>query len=57
MVDTQNGMAALLERIALALEARAESKPATVSEGFFDYGKKVYCNIVKGNQDGWYTRQ
>ena len=42
----------LLARIAAAQEAIANPE---VQEGFFDYGKKVFCNITKGNGDGWYT--
>lgn len=44
----------LLERIATALEANTKQPAA---QGFIDYGKKVYCNITKGNGDGWYTLQ
>ena len=52
MTKTMQEMTALLERIAQALEKTAQ--PA-VSEGFCNYGQKVYCNITKGNGDGWYT--
>lgn len=41
-----------LDRIATALEAAAQ--PAT-AEGFFEYSQKVFCNVAKGNGDGWYT--
>lgn len=41
----------ILARIAIALEAQ-NSK---LNEGFSDYGQKVYCNLTKGNGDGWYT--
>lgn len=44
----------LLARIAVALESRNQP---TVKQGFFDYGSKVYCNITKGNGDGWYSLQ
>ena len=47
-------MTELLERIAKALEKTAQP---TTSEGFYSYGQKVYCNITKGNGDGWYTLQ
>ncbi len=44
-------MTALLNRIAIALET--QSQP-TAPEGFFGYGQKVYCNLTKGNGEGWY---
>ena len=52
MTHNMNTVSDLLERIAIALEAR--NQPA-LQEGFFDYGKKVFANIVQGNGDGWYT--
>ncbi len=39
-------------RMAAALERQASP---VVSQGFFDYGLKVYCNVTKGNGDGWYS--
>ena len=45
-------MIALLERIAIALETPAQP-PAP--EGFCGYGQKVYCNLTKGNGEGWYV--
>lgn len=42
----------LLTRIAVALESRNQP---VVKQGFFDYGLKVYCNLTKGNGDGWYS--
>ena len=42
----------LLERIATALEASSKQPAA---QGFIDYGKKIYCNVTKGNGDGWYS--
>ena len=45
-------MLPLLERIAIALEAAAQP---TTAEGFFEYSQKVFCNVAKGNGDGWYT--
>ncbi|NJM99197.1 MAG: hypothetical protein HC800_20510 [Phormidesmis sp. RL_2_1] len=41
----------LLARIALALESR--NQPS--KRGFFDYGITIYCNVAKGNGDGWYS--
>lgn len=41
-----------LQRIANALENRAKPQ---ASLGFFDYARKVYCNTVNGNGDGWYS--
>jgi hypothetical protein len=52
MTQTMQAMSELLERIAIALETPAQS-PAP--EGFFGYGQKVYCNLTKGNGEGWYT--
>ena len=52
MAQTMQAMTALLERIAIALETSAQPP---VSEGFFGYGQKVYCNLTKGNGEGWYT--
>ena len=40
----------LLQQILAALEASA--KPAVV-EGFSDYSQTVFCNVAKGNGDGW----
>ena len=54
MHSTIQDILPLLERIAVAQEAIAN--PA-VQEGFFDYGKKVFCNVTKGNSDGWYSLQ
>ncbi len=42
---------ALLRQILSALETSAQ--PAVV-EGFSDYSKTVFCNLTKGNGDGWY---
>ncbi|NJM99203.1 MAG: hypothetical protein HC800_20545 [Phormidesmis sp. RL_2_1] len=42
----------LLERIAVALESRDQPR---VKQGFSDYDQKVYCNVTKGNGDGWYS--
>jgi hypothetical protein len=52
MTQTMQAMSELLERIAIALETPAQPP---VSEGFFGYGQKVYCNLTKGNGEGWYT--
>jgi hypothetical protein len=52
MTQTMQAMTALRERIAIALETSAQPP---VSEGFFGYGQKVYCNLTKGNGEGWYT--
>ena len=52
MTQTMQVMNELLERIAVALEAAAQPP---ISEGFFDYGQKVYCNLTKGNGEGWYV--
>ena len=52
MTPTLQTVNALLERIAIALETSAQP---TLSEGFFDYGQKVYCNLTKGNGEGWYS--
>ena len=52
MTQTMQAMTELLERIAIALET--QSQP-TAPEGFYDYGPKVYCNLTKGNGEGWYT--
>jgi hypothetical protein len=52
MTQTIQAMTALLERIAIALETPAQPP---ISEGFFGYGQKVYCNLTKGNGEGWYT--
>ena len=41
-----------IERIAVALERQASP---SLPEGFCDYGLKVYCNVSKGNGDGWYS--
>lgn len=51
MTTTVQEMTELLERIAKALEKIAQ--PAA-PEGFYSYGPKVYCNVAKGNGDGWY---
>jgi hypothetical protein len=42
----------LLSRIAVAAESSARQ---TVRQGFFDYDLKIYCNLVKGKGDGWYS--
>lgn len=47
-----NTVADFLKRIAIALEARTQPAP---QEGFFDYGRKIFANVVQGNGDGWYT--
>lgn len=50
-----NQIAQLIEqmtRIATALERQATP---VMSQGFCDYGLKVYANITKGNGDGWYS--
>ena len=52
MTQTMQAMTELLERIAIALETPAQPP---ISEGFFGYGQKVYCNLTKGNGEGWYT--
>lgn len=52
MTQTMQELTALLNRIAIALETTAQPP---VSEGFFGYGQKVYCNLTKGNGEGWYT--
>lgn len=52
MTQTMQEMTALLNRIAIALETQAQP---TAPEGFCGYGQKVYCNITKGNGEGWYT--
>ncbi|MEM9946923.1 MAG: hypothetical protein AAF810_12770 [Cyanobacteria bacterium P01_D01_bin.36] len=52
MTQTMQAMTELLERIAIALETTAQPP---VAEGFFNYGQKVYCNLTKGNGEGWYT--
>jgi hypothetical protein len=52
MTQTMQAMIELLKRIAIALETTAHPP---VSEGFFSYGQKVYCNLNKGNSEGWYT--
>jgi len=52
MTQTTQTMIALLERIAIALETPAQP-PAP--EGFCGYGQKVYCNLTKGNGEGWYV--
>lgn len=52
MTQTIQAMTELLERIAIALEASAQPP---ISEGFFGYGQKIYCNLTKGNGEGWYT--
>ena len=52
MTQTMQEMTALLNRIAIALEAQAQP---SAPEGFYDYGQKVYCNITKGNGEGWYS--
>ena len=54
MHSTIQDILPLLERIATAQEAIANPE---VQEGFFDYGKKVFCNITRGNGDGWYSLQ
>lgn len=54
MHSTIQDILPLLARIAAALEVTV--KPA-VPEGFFDYGQKVFCNVTKGNGDGWYRLQ
>lgn len=54
MHSTIQDILPLLARIAAAQEAIAN--PAA-QEGFFDYGKKIFCNITKGNGDGWYSLQ
>ena len=41
-----------IERMAAALERQASP---VVPQGFCDYGLKVYCNVTKGNGDGWYS--
>jgi len=41
-----------MERIAAALERQASG---VVPQGFCDYSLKVYCNVSKGNGDGWYS--
>ena len=51
MSKIMNEIVTSLKRIAIALEATALPAP----EGFFNYGPKVYCNVSKGNSDGWYT--
>ena len=52
MTQTMEAMTELLERIAIALESQPQQM---VPEGFHDYGQKVYCNLTKGNGEGWYT--
>jgi hypothetical protein len=52
MTQTMKEIIALLQRIEIALETSAQPP---VSEGFFGYGQKVYCNLTKGNGEGWYT--
>ncbi|PZO16892.1 MAG: hypothetical protein DCF25_11905 [Leptolyngbya foveolarum] len=50
-----NQTAQLIEqmmRMATALERQAAP---VVPQGFCNYGLKVYCNVTKGNGDGWYT--
>lgn len=54
MHSTIQDILPLLARIANALEAAAEPRAL---EGFFDYGQKIFCNITKGNGDGWYSLQ
>jgi hypothetical protein len=41
-----------LKRIAIALESQNQ---LTVKQGFFDYDQTIYCNVAKGNGDGWYS--
>jgi hypothetical protein len=59
MTQTMQAMTELLELIAIPLEGFAialeTSAQPPVSEGFFGYGQKVYCNLTKGNGEGWYT--
>ncbi|MFK8186017.1 MAG: hypothetical protein AB8B99_21795 [Phormidesmis sp.] len=59
MQSTIQDLLPLLERIAIAQEriAIAQERIAQIggSEGFFNYGKKVYANLTKGNGDGWYV--
>jgi len=52
MHSTIQDILPLLARIAVALESRTQPKAA---EGFLDYGKKIFCNVTKGNGDGWYV--
>lgn len=52
MKDTMQALIERLDRIATALEA---STLPSVPEGFSDYGEMVYCNVSKGNGDGWYS--
>lgn len=52
----------LLERIATAQEAIAACTirrvtTETISEGFRDSEGVIYCNVTKGNHDGWYRLQ
>ena len=49
MHSTLEDMLPLLDRIARSLER------APVEEGFADYSKTIYCNLTKGNGDGWYS--
>jgi hypothetical protein len=52
MTQTMKEMTELLQRIAIALETPTQ---AIAPEGFFGYGQKVYCNLTKGNGEGWYV--
>lgn len=52
MSDRMTALIEMMGRIAIALEAA--NRPAA-PEGFFGYGRKIYCNLTKGNGDGWYT--
>ena len=54
MHSTIQDILPLLARIANALEAAAVPK---APEGFLDYGQKLFCNVTKGNGDGWYVLQ
>ena len=48
-------LAHLLDHVARMATAMERQAAPPVSQGFFDYGLKVYCNITKGNGDGWYS--
>ena len=49
MHSTLEDFLPLLGRIANSLER------SPVEEGFADYAKTIYCNLTKGNGDGWYS--
>ena len=50
-----NQIEQLLNQLARIADAMERQVTPVVPQGFSDYDLKVYCNVTKGNGDGWYT--